>query len=272
MDPDHQLPPAADDVGELIVGGAYERGLIRWESVESILAIDGAATKIARGLGPAVDSETAFLVTIMVDDSGSIFHVNNQLPIASGHNDIVDELQALAAGSPQDRILLHTRCLNGKVLNPYRPIGDVVRLGAANYSTGGGTPLYDQTVITLGTVIAKSAQLTELGCRVRTFTLIITDGDDRDSVTATPKSVGWLASDMGMSGDHIIAGMGVSDDKTDFRRVFREMGVKPGWILNVSDARGKIREAFQHVVAAVALGAESESSFTTLALGPGFGS
>jgi hypothetical protein len=259
-----------DDIGELIVSGAYETGLITRNSVDSLLAVKGITNKIAHGLGHPSDSESVFLVSILADDSGSIFSKpHNAELVAQGHNDIVDELRQLSNGEATDDVLIHTRYLNGMVLNPYTTLGRAKLMDSNNYYQGGGTPLYDQSVIALGTTIAKTAQLTAMGAKVRTFTLLITDGDDRHSRAARAQSVRWIVGDMLLTGNHIVAAMGVSDGVTDFRAVFQRMGIKPGWILEVDDSRDAIRNAFREVAEKLALAAGSEDSFATLALGPG---
>jgi hypothetical protein len=260
-----------NDVGELIVSGAYETGLITRDSVKSLLAVNGNSNKIARGLGESSHSGKVFLVSIVADDSRSIFEKRNNAAVAQGHNDIVDELKGIATGDEADDILVHTRYLNGLLLNPYRTLERVKLMNADNYYDGGGTPLYDQSVIALGTTIAKTAQLTAMGATVRTFTLIISDGDDRHSQAARAQSVAWIVGDMLLTGHHIVAAMGVSDGVTDFRTVFQKMGIKPGWILSPKDSRDAIRKAFREVTDQLALAAGNEDRFTEMALGPGPG-
>jgi hypothetical protein len=261
----------ADDIGDLIISGAYETGLITRRSVDSLLAVPNVTSKIARGMGDAATANSVFLVTILADDSGSIFsRGNNAALVAEGHNDIVDELRMLSAKDDADGILLFTRYLNGKLLNPYTALEGAATMTSLTYQEGGGTPLYDQSVITLGTVITKTAQLSSMGARVRTFTLIISDGADKHSRSASAQSVAWLVGDMLLSGNHIVAAMGVNDGRTDFRRVFQDMGIKPGWILTSDDTRDAIRKAFREVTDKLALAAGSEDAFATLALGPGF--
>ncbi len=262
---------SSEDVGDLIVSEAYETGLITRQSVDSLLAVPEITGEIARGLGGAHNRERVFLVSILADDSGSIFsRGNNAVLVGEGHNDIVDELQTLSAEKGADEVLLATRYLNGKVINAYADLNHATMMNALTYREGGGTPLYDQSVIFLGTVIAKTAQLTKLGGRVRTFTLIISDGADRHSRATTAQSVAWLVGDMLLSGRHIVAAMGVNDGTTSFRHVFQEMGIKPGWILTVDDSREAIRRAFREVTDKLALAAGSEDGFAALALGPGF--
>ena len=259
-----------DEVGDLIISGAYETGLITRKSVDSLLAVEDVAGEISRGLGDSSGSGSVFLVTVLADDSQSIFRENSAPLVAEGHNGIIDELKQISSGDTSDGILLFTRYINGKVLNPCTTLEQTTLMDLRTYQEGGTTPLYDQSVITLGTVIAKAAQLTARGGKVRTFTLIITDGADEYSSSASAQSVAWIVGDMLLTGNHIVAAMGVNDGRTDFQAVFSEMGIKPGWILNPDNSRDKIRKAFREVTGALTLAAGSEDSFIALALGPGF--
>jgi hypothetical protein len=257
----------ANGVGDLIVAGAYKTGLIRRESMLSLSAIEGIDDEIARGLGSTSNHEAVFLVSIIADDSRSIFYRSNAALVAEGHNDIVDELRKLSSDA---EVQLFTRYLNGKVLNPYTTIEHATLMDSDNYRDGGGTPLYDQTVIALGTVIAKAVQLKGAGADVRTFTLIISDGADEHSKMAAAQSVAWLVGDLLVTGNNIVAAMGVNDGVTRFQSVFQQMGIKPGWILTPKDSRDKIRAAFREVSNTLTIAAGSDAAFTTLALGPGF--
>jgi hypothetical protein len=137
----------------------------------------------------------------------------------------------------------------------------------ANYDASRGTPLYDQSLVLLGTVITKSQELAEAGVAVRTVTLIITDGADEHSTRATASTVAALVADMQKSERHIVAAMGIDGGHTDFRRVFREMGIADRWILTPRSHPGEVRRAF--VVfsqSALALG-QGAASFSRASLG-----
>ena len=114
-----------------------------------------------------------------------------------------------------------------------------------NYDPNQGTPLYDQTLVLLGTVLAKAQEFSDNGVPVRTVTLIITDGADAGSVRADAKSVASVISDMLRAENHIVAAMGIDDGYTDFRQVFKEMGIRDEWILIPGNSDSEIRKAFQ---------------------------
>lgn len=238
-------------------------------SMEALNASDIGA-QIQAGLGINVDDVVAsevVLVTLMPDDSGSIAYSNNVQAVCDGHNAV---LEALIASQQQDSILIHNRYLNGRVLYPYCQLSQAVRMDRQNYDPTQGTPLYDRTVILLGTVLAKSQEFSENGVPVRTVTLIITDGADEHSVRANAKTVSALVKDMLMAENHIIAAMGIHDGRTDFRQVFQEMGIRQEWILTPSNSKTEIRQAFQVFSQSAVRASQGAISFSQAGLG-GFG-
>src|SRR4029079_18148351 len=126
---------------------------------------------------------------------------------------------ALLQSKQKAGILTHNRYLNGQVLYPYCPPDQEVRTTSKYYDPNLGTPLYDQTVVLLGTVLAKTQQFADNGVNVRTVTLIITDGADSGSVHASAKSVASIVNDMLRTEMHIVAAMGIDDGSTVFKKV-----------------------------------------------------
>lgn len=223
---------------------AHDDGLLSNASMQALNVFDIGA-QIQAGLGIHVDDVMAsevVLVTIMPDDSGSIQFGGNIQAVRGGHNSVLD---ALASSNQKDNILVHNRYLNGTVLYPYRPLAQAVRMDTQNYNPNQGTPLYDQVVVMLGTVLAKSQEFSDNGVPVRTVTLLITDGADAHSTRATAQTVAAIAQDMQMSENHIIAAMGIDDGQTDFRQIFQSMGIRDRWILTPGNSDREIRQAFQ---------------------------
>jgi hypothetical protein len=223
---------------------AYDDGLLSTTSLQA-LDVNDLGVQIQAGLGINVDDVTAsevVLVTIMPDDSGSICYGGNAQAVRGGHNCIVD---ALADSSQKDCILIHNRYLNGHVLYPYCPLEQAVRMTTKNYHPGLGTPLYDQTLVLLGTVLAKAQNFSDNGVPVRTITLIITDGADEGSRNKTAQDVATVINDMLKAENHIVAAMGIDDGYTDFRHVFQEMGIRDEWVLTPGNSDSEIRKAFQ---------------------------
>lgn len=207
------------------------------------------------------------LVTLLVDDSGSIGAANNTDLVINGHNTIID---SLGTSVINDDVLIHTRYLCGEILYPYLPLSHAVKMNRNNYKTMCGTPLYDQTVVVLGTVLAKTLDFLNNGIPVRTITIIITDGDDVHSVKHSPKTVKPIVTDMIKTERHIIAGFGINDGETDFKKVFREMGIDDRWILTPQNTQPEIRNAFHIISRSIIKASQSSANFSRLALG-GFG-
>jgi len=239
---------------------AHAEGVLSPSSLQTLTGVDLGA-QIQAGLGISVDDVQAsevVLLTIMPDDSGSIRFSGNEQAVRDGHNLVLD---ALTRSKQGDGVLAHTRYLNGNVLFPYRPIDQAVPMTSKNYSANQGTPLYDQSVVLLGSVLAKAQEFTRNGVVARSVTLIITDGADAHSLRATAADVAALVRDMTRSESHIVAAMGISDGSTDFRAVFHDMGIDDRWILTPGNNPSEIRRAFQ-VFSQSAVRASQSASFS----------
>ena len=222
---------------------AHDQGALSAKALATLDVVDVGA-QIQSGLGCNVDDVAAsevVLLTMMPDDSHSIATAGNTDAVRDGHNFVIDALR----GSKQSgEVLAHTRYLNGHVLTPYTALEHAVPMTKANYNPHLGTPLYDQTAVVLGTVIAKAQELAQAGIAVRTVTLIITDGGDYGSTRCKPADVKAIVTDMLAQENHIIAAMGISDGSTDFTQVFRAMGIPDRWILTPGNSASEIRRAF----------------------------
>jgi hypothetical protein len=252
------------NVNDLFVE-AHAEGVLSPSSLQTLTGVDLGA-QIQAGLGISVDDVQAnevVLLTIMPDDSGSIRHAGNEEAVREGHNLVLD---ALTRSKQGDGVLAHTRYLNGTILFPYRPIDQAVQMTSKNYQPNQGTPLYDQSVVLLGSVLAKAQEFTRNGVAARSVTLIITDGADQHSRRADAKDVASLVRDMTHSEAHIVAAMGISDGTTDFRAVFRQMGIEDRWSLTPGNNATEIRKAFQ-VFSQSAVRASQAASFSSNALG-----
>lgn len=259
---------SSKNVSELFES-AHAEGVLSPAALQALTVVDLGA-RIQAGLGISVDDVQAsevVLVTVMPDDSGSIRFAGHAPTVCDGHNLVLD---ALLTSQQKDGVLFHTRYLNGSVLNPFRPLEDVVRMHAKNYDPSLGTPLYDQAVVLLGTVLAKAQEFIRNGVAARTVTLLITDGADCHSRNARARDVAALVRDMQRAEGHIVAGMGIDDGSTDFRRVFREMGIEDKWILTPGQSAQDIRKAFQVFSQSAVRVSQGTASFSRTALG-GFG-
>jgi hypothetical protein len=251
----------ADDVGKLMVG-AFTEGAVSQETMGALTSVPEIGVRISEGLGGLADAD--FLVTVMPDDSFSIDTPAMRTAVRQGHNLVL----TTAREQPGIRCLFHSRYLNGTVLNPYVPARDALEMTEANYSLSpGGTPLYDQSVVVLGTVLAKWRSVPG-DRRPRTLSVLISDGADTTSTACTPADVKWIVSDMLMTGDHIVAAMGISDGRTDFPKVFGDMGVPEQWILTPDASPDKLGAAFSSVAGALKLAVAEEDFGRLLEAGP----
>jgi hypothetical protein len=232
-----------DDNVKKLLDDAHDHGAL---SAKALAALDTAdiGAQIQAGLGVTIDDVAAsevVLVTMMPDDSHSIATAGNTDSVRDGHNFV---LEALRGSRQSGEVLAHTRYLNGHVLCPYVALDHAVTMTPANYSPHLATPLYDQTAVVLGTVIAKTQELMAAGIAVRTVTLIITDGADYGSTRMKPADVKAIVDDMLAQEHHIVAAMGISDGSTDFHKVFRAMGIPDRWVLTPGNSASEIRRAF----------------------------
>lgn len=144
------------------------------------------------------------------------------------------------------------------------------QLDAHNYDPNGGTPLYDESVALLATVLAKQQEFAQNGVPCRTVTCIITDGADEHSRKAGAPQIAILVKDMLKAETHIIFTMGIDNGACDFKRVFKEMGLEDQWILTPSNNASDIRKAFQVFSQSAVRASQGATAFSKTALG-GFG-
>jgi hypothetical protein len=248
-----------------LLSSARTQGTLSKASMATLDVLDLGA-QIQAGLGVEVDDVPAaevVLVSVMPDDSGSIRFSGNADAVRQGHNLILDALGSCRQAAD---ILVHNRYLNGDVLYPYIPLEHATRMTTANYDPNKGTPLYDQTVVLLATVLAKSQEFANNGVPVRTVTLLISDGADVHSTRANASHVRPLVEDMLRAETHIVAAMGIDDGSTDFRRVFTDMGIEDRWVLTPGSTTSEIRSAFQ-VFSQSAIRVSQAAHFSATALG-----
>lgn len=256
------------DVGQLFQS-AQEAGDLTAASMQALSVVDlGAQIQDALGI-PAMDvtASEVFLVAMLIDDSGSIRFSGNAEAVREGHNLVLD---ALLESKQDDSILVHCRYLNGEVLYPFSPLAQAIKMDRHNYDPNGGTPLFDESVTLLGTVLAKAQEFADNGVPVRTATLIVTDGNDQHSTRANASKVKTLIDDMLRQETHIVAGMGVDDGVTDFGIIFKGMGIQDQWILTPKKTPSEIRKAFAVFSKSAVRASQSAQSFSQTALG-GFG-
>lgn len=275
---------------------AVEEGALS-QAAANVLTVADLGAQIQAALGVNVDdvkSSEVVLVTIMPDDSGSINYSGNAQIVRDGHNLVLD---ALKASKQKENILIHNRYLNGNVLYPYCALEQAIRMDNVNYNPGLGTPLYDNAILLLATVLVKAQEFAENGVPVRTITLIITDGADEHSRKADASDATKVVQDMLRTENHIIAAMGIDDApkkcarcnydfagifcaqcpqcsetirRTDFRNVFQKMGIRDEWVLTPGNNQSEIRATFQVFSQSAVRASQNAASFSKTALA-GFG-
>lgn len=255
---------AKNNAASLFKSAAAE-GVIS-KSALQVINVNDIGTTINAALGVSVDDVTeseAVLVTQLIDDSGSICFGANADAVRTGHNLVLD---ALVKSKQNAGVLGMCRYLNGTVLYPYRPINQAEKMDTANYDPRGGTPLYDESITTLGAVLAKTQEFTDAGIPCRSVTLIVTDGADEHS-RRTASDVKKVVDDMLKSENHIVAFMGIDDGRTDFRQIARDMGIRDEWILTPGNTPGDIRRAFMVFSQSAQRASQTAKSFSQTAMG-----
>ena len=154
------------------------------------------------------------------------------------------------------------------MLFPYRPIDQAVPMTSKNYDPNQGTPLYDQSVVLLGTVLAKAQEFTRNGVVARTVTLHHHRRRGRSiRVARRAKDVAALVSDMTAQRERTSSPRWASPTAPPTSEpVFREMGIEDRWILTPGNNPSEIRNAFQ-VFSQSAVRASQAASFSQGTIG-----
>lgn len=242
----------------------YRSGALSNEASDAFAAVEAAAD-IGAALGKWSANDELLLASILVDDSTSITYQIDE--IRSGHKQM---LEALRAEPFEADVQVHTRLLNHGVLAPYKDLASATALTEQNYNVAHlekVTPLYLQSLLTLGTVMAKAQEEASRGVKTRTFTLLITDGGN-NSGSVTANQVRALVTDvLDFATNHIVAAMGIGDPSY-FQTVFQSMGIPEKWIFTPGASVDELRRMFREIAHSLALAASSETAFTQLLLGP----
>lgn len=240
----------------------YGSGGLSDESAQALekVELDG----VGQALGDVSSSPELLLVSVLVDDSTSI--ARNIDDIRFGYGRL---LEALRTKSFDAEVRVHARAMNRGVISPYTALVEAPSLTDHNYSGSNlapVTPLYLQSVLLLGTVLLKAQEEEDRGARVRTFTLIITDGEDNKSGDITVRDVRAMVVDMlDFSTNHIVAGMGVGErSAVDFRDIFDEMSIPKDRRYTPGTSVKRLQEAFDDIAELLQLAASSETDFAQL--------
>jgi hypothetical protein len=252
------------DRARLLFRGAREAGELSAGASEALRQLPDITDRVGHGLASRSAGDEVLLVSVLVDDTISI---SDRAPVViRGHNRMIQAATRVS----DTTVWFSTHLMTGSLLAPYTPVTEAPRLSSENYrAIGDHTPLYQETLHTLGLVFAQARELREAGVRVRTFTLILTDGDN-NSGNANAEAVRYMVTDMleFAPDPHIISAMGIGD-RDFFRSVFRQMGIREGWILTARSTDKEIDDLFTRVIEpTLRLAATSAAAFAQLESGP----
>ena len=213
-------------------------------TADSLAKLNDLGAEIEQALGidaQDIPASEVMLLTMEIDDTGSIQGAGNEADVRKGCNTVLDEVGKSTMG---DDILVSLQFLIDGLLFPYTQLKSATHLDARNYRADGShTPLFDRSMVVLGAVLAKEQEFANQGVPVRTVTVIVTDGADNSS-KARASDVAKLVKGMLQAENHIIAFIGVSDGSVDFRQVARDMGIQDQWVLTPNSDGHSIRDAF----------------------------
>lgn len=228
---------------ETLFGQAADDGILGPESQNILMqnldesVIAGAAGKRAE----EVDATEVTLVTVVIDDSGSIAAKRLVDAVREGQNALV---RALSGSKQQDSILIAQWKLGhtAELIHSYVPVTDAVMLDQRNYNPASGTALYDVWMAALASNIAYAQTLAATGTQVTSVALVITDGHDEASRQYRALDCTLLAGDLLASESFHLAFIGVGEARM-FRTVAEEMGFAKDTILTASATETEIRKA-----------------------------
>ncbi len=264
------MSTSQNGLGSLFAGSGLED-----DAVAALdLTADNLGATIMDGLGDVSIDEveqmgaTEVLLWLrLVDDSWSIEQEGNTKNVIAGENLLIDALKGSKASGA---ILVATLLFNGGLLQPFVTLEHAVRLDDKNYRPAGHTPLYDTVGLGLSMGVAKKAELENGGVAVRCVTNITTDGADVGSRTHRPATLTPIVRGVLASERHIVSAMGIDDGYTDFRAVFRSIGILNQWVLTPGNSASEIRRAYGTVSQSAVRVSQAAGSFSQTAMG-GFG-
>ncbi len=222
---------------------ANEEGLLG-EASQQILVENINNAVIAGANGKAaeeIDATDVTLVTLVIDNSGSIQFGGLDEAVREGQNALLD---TLSQSKQNDSILLAQWKLGveAELVHSYLPLDEAVRLDTRNYHPNDGTALYDVWMSALASNVAYAQTLAATGTLVNAIALIITDGRDEHSRQHLARDCAELAKDLLASETFHLAFVGVGSKKT-FKTVAEEMGFPKGSVLVADATASEVRRA-----------------------------
>jgi hypothetical protein len=249
----------APDLGSLFGNSQLSQG-----TLDNITSHDLGAD-ITAALGTPVDSlrgSEMLLLSLLLDDSSSMSSMADVL--IAGVNLIVD---AVVNSKPAGDVLVQMRSLNDGLIFPATPIKLLPRLTRDLYRPSGATPLFDGSYLLLSTGMAKVEEAMLAGIPARALHVIISDGAPYGAQRYTARDVHALIKDMHriQPEAHLVLGMGIDDGRTDFRALFKSMGIgvdRDEHILTPDNSPSAIRKAFQVASQSAATASQGAAGFS----------
>lgn len=245
-----------------ILASLYRGGGLSKPSADAL--IKAKPSNIGTALGSESGASELLLVSVLVDDSISIAHDIEHIRFGYGK-----VLMALRTKSFDAAVQFHVRAMNKGVIEPYTDLAHAPALTEANYSGSDlaqVTPLYLQSVLLFGTAMLKAQEEADRGTRVRTYSLIITDGEDNRSGSVTVDDVRAMVTTMHtLWKNHVVAAMGVGErPETQFRDIFTKMGIPSDRQYTPGTSVERLQEDFDEIADMLAIAASSETHFAQL--------
>jgi uncharacterized protein YegL len=166
-----------------------------------------------------IQSTAVTLITLLIDNSGSIDGSGLTQEIIDGQEMIIE---ALKGTKKKDDILISAWLFNDNtdVLNSYLPVDDTEKINKG-YRPNGGTKLYDTAFDAMSANVAYAQKLRANGTPVQSIVVILTDGEDTSS-TRRANAVKTLAKDLLKTENFVLAYVGVGN--CDHDQISKEMG------------------------------------------------
>lgn len=256
-----------------ILGGAVDDGTLSGSSLNALSGIQDLGAQINAGLGAPADqfgASEAIVVSVLLDDSGSIAHSGNTDAVIAGHNEVI---KALKASKQSGSVLFYSRLLDGTIINATVPVAQATLLDRNNYQPRGNTPLYKEALVVCATAIATTKNLNDQGIPARSVTFFVTDGEDNASGRTTAQDCAHVIKDMLRAETNLVWAMGIGNSPAEqamFRDVFEHMGIPANSIRTPAATEHEIRQEFAVASQSMVRASQNAAAFSQAAAG-GFG-
>lgn len=247
-------PTKAPDLSTLF-GDAASEGTISDEvAAKAARHVTNLGQRFNAAMGVAartVKAREPYAIHFRVDNTLSITEIPQgpQL-VCDGVNMVPTNIRNRKAGQSS---IMSVSWFNGTAL-PYTLIDDFPMLVQGVAKAGpnqllykpdfGRTPLYDNMFDGCVLSIGKVQEFINLNKTARATTVFVSDGANNVTPEHSIKDLLEMITGMRASEQHLIIGVGIDDGYTDFRKLFREVGIEEKWILTPGANSDEIAAAF----------------------------